>query len=29
MSTRAEIVQAFEDYEKGKLGTIPAEHIGA
>jgi redox-sensitive bicupin YhaK (pirin superfamily) len=25
MTTRAEIVQAFEDYEKGKLGTIPAE----
>jgi hypothetical protein len=25
MSTRAEIVQAFEDYEKGKLGTIPTE----
>ncbi|MGD0320097.1 MAG: pirin family protein [Acidimicrobiales bacterium] len=29
MSTRAEIVQAFEDYEKGKLGTIPAQHVGA
>jgi redox-sensitive bicupin YhaK (pirin superfamily) len=29
MNTRAEIVQAFEDYEKGKLGTIPTEHIGA
>jgi len=29
MNTRAEIVQAFEDYEKGKLGTIPAEHIGS
>jgi redox-sensitive bicupin YhaK (pirin superfamily) len=28
MNTRAEIVQAFEDYEKGKLGTIPADHIG-
>jgi hypothetical protein len=29
MSTRAEIVQAFEDYEKGKLGSIPVDHIGA
>ena len=28
MNTRAEIVQAFEDYEQGKLGTIPADHIG-
>jgi quercetin 2,3-dioxygenase len=28
MNTRAEIVEAFEDYEKGKLGTIPADHIG-
>ena len=28
MSTRAEIVQAFEDYEKGRLGTVPADHIG-
>jgi quercetin 2,3-dioxygenase len=28
MNTRAEIAQAFEDYEKGKLGTIPADHIG-
>jgi len=28
MNTRAEIVQAFEDYEKGKLGSIPADHIG-
>jgi redox-sensitive bicupin YhaK (pirin superfamily) len=25
MSTRVEIVQAFEDYEKGKLGTVPTE----
>ena len=29
MSTRAEIVQAFEDYEKGKFGSIPVDHIGA
>ncbi len=28
MNTRAEIVQAFEDFEAGKLGTIPADHIG-
>ena len=28
MNTRAEIIQAFEDFEAGKLGTIPADHIG-
>jgi redox-sensitive bicupin YhaK (pirin superfamily) len=28
MNTRSEIAQAFEDYEKGKLGTIPTDHIG-
>jgi redox-sensitive bicupin YhaK (pirin superfamily) len=28
MNTRAELVQAFEDYEAGRLGTIPAAHIG-
>ncbi len=28
MNSRSEIAQAFEDYEKGKLGTIPADHIG-
>jgi len=28
MNTQSEIAQAFEDYEKGKLGTIPADHIG-
>lgn len=27
MSTRTELVQAFEDYQAGKLGTIPAERI--
>jgi quercetin 2,3-dioxygenase len=25
MNTRAELVQAFEDYEAGRLGTIPAQ----
>jgi hypothetical protein len=28
MNTRDEIVQAFEDYEAGRLGTVPADHIG-
>jgi quercetin 2,3-dioxygenase len=28
MNTRAEIAQAFEDYQAGKLGTVPADHIG-
>ncbi|HWD54650.1 MAG TPA: pirin family protein [Acidimicrobiales bacterium] len=28
MNTRAEIVQAFEDFEAGRLGTVPADHIG-
>jgi len=28
MNTRAEIVQALEDYRRGALGTIPADHIG-
>ncbi len=28
MNTRAEVAQAFEDYQAGKLGTVPAEHIG-
>ncbi len=28
MNTRGEIVQAFEDYQAGRLGTVPADHIG-
>jgi len=28
MNTRAEIVQAFADFEAGRLGTVPADHIG-
>jgi len=27
MNTRAELVQAFEDYRAGRLGTIPAERV--
>lgn len=26
MNTKAEVLQAFEDFQKGKLGTIPAVH---
>jgi redox-sensitive bicupin YhaK (pirin superfamily) len=28
MNTRAELVQAFEDYQAGRLGSIPAAHLG-
>jgi len=28
MTTRAELEQAFEDYRAGRLGQVPAEHIG-
>jgi redox-sensitive bicupin YhaK (pirin superfamily) len=28
MNTRDELIQAFEDYEAGRLGTVPADHIG-
>jgi redox-sensitive bicupin YhaK (pirin superfamily) len=27
MNTRAEIVQAFEDYQSGRLGQVPAERV--
>ncbi len=28
MNTRAEIIQAFEDFQAGKLGAVPTDHIG-
>ncbi|MDA8274637.1 MAG: pirin family protein [Actinomycetota bacterium] len=27
MNTRAEVAQAFEDYQAGRLGQVPAEHL--
>jgi hypothetical protein len=29
MNTRAELAQAFEDYQKGRLGSIPAQPAAA
>ena len=29
MNTKEEIAQAFEDYQAGRLGTVPADHIGS
>jgi quercetin 2,3-dioxygenase len=28
MNTKAEIAKAFEDYQAGRLGSVPASHIG-
>ena len=28
MNTRAEVVQAFDDFRAGRLGSIPAAHEG-
>jgi redox-sensitive bicupin YhaK (pirin superfamily) len=28
MNTRAELAQAFEDFQKGRMGTVPAGHLG-
>jgi redox-sensitive bicupin YhaK (pirin superfamily) len=28
MNTRDEVAQAYEDYQAGRLGTVPADHIG-
>jgi redox-sensitive bicupin YhaK (pirin superfamily) len=28
MNTRAELAQAMEDYQSGRLGQVPADHIG-
>jgi redox-sensitive bicupin YhaK (pirin superfamily) len=27
MNTRAEVLQAFEDYQRGKLGVVPADRV--
>jgi quercetin 2,3-dioxygenase len=29
MNTRAELAEAFEDYQAGRMGQIPAEHLGS
>jgi len=28
MNTHEELAQAFDDYRRGRMGTIPAAHIG-
>ena len=27
MNTRQELAEAFEDFQKGRMGTIPASHM--
>nr|WP_246170680.1 pirin-like C-terminal cupin domain-containing protein [Pseudonocardia hierapolitana] len=27
MNTRAEVTRAFEDYQAGRFGVIPADHV--
>jgi Ca2+-binding EF-hand superfamily protein len=27
MNTRQELLEAFDDFEKGRMGTIPATHM--
>jgi redox-sensitive bicupin YhaK (pirin superfamily) len=29
MNSREELAQAFEDYQSGRMGTIPTEHVGS
>lgn len=29
MNTKAEVLQAFEDFQKGVLGTVPADHLAS
>jgi redox-sensitive bicupin YhaK (pirin superfamily) len=29
MNTREELVQAYEDFQKGRMGVVPASHIGS
>jgi hypothetical protein len=28
MNTRAELAQAFDDYQAGRMGQIPADRLG-
>ena len=29
MNTKSEVLQAFEDFQKGLLGKVPAEHLSS